>query len=108
MAAKGKLVLSELFIVARTKWKRARIKMTHPVKKRMILTLKRSGVAGISVNTERPELPRMPGVIFSNLEMWRRRRGCRLRHLVLYYHHDSFDCPNLPSERWSFATRLQE
>ena len=66
-AVRGKLALSELIVISKTKLKNVKNSITNNVKKRMILNLKKSGVTSVSVKSERPELPMMLDVAFSNL-----------------------------------------
>ena len=71
---RGKVVLSDLIVITKVKRKKEKGKVISTTKKRIILNLKRSGVTAVAVEGERPELPRVLDVIFSSLELLRRRR----------------------------------
>ena len=106
---KGKVVLSELIVIAKTKRQLREGRVISKTKKRLILNLKKSGVTAVAVKGERPELPRVLDVIFANLEMLRRRRqqrGKGLRHVILDFSNAFFQFPTRADERRFFATRL--
>ena len=111
-SVKGRIIMSDLIVLTKTKLKKeANGKFTKELKRRLLLNLKKSGVTSISVKTERPELPRILDVVFSNLELLRGKRdvdNARLRHLILDFTHAFFNFPNRPDERRYFATRLQQ
>ena len=108
--ARGKVVISELIVITKNKTTKVKNKLITKVKKRLILNLKKSGVTAVAVKSERPELPRALDVVFSNLELMKRRRkwlkGRRMRHVILDFANAFFHFPCRPDERKFFCTRL--
>ena len=67
---KGRLMYSKLIVITKDKLKKARDgTMKRSIKKRLILNLKKSGVAAASAKTERPELPRVLDVVLAVLTL---------------------------------------
>ena len=83
---KGRLIYSKLIVITKDKPKKALDgTMKRSIKERLILNLKKSGVAAASAKTERPELPRVLDVVLAVLTMMslRTRPGAKVRQLVL-------------------------
>ena len=68
-AVKGKLVLSDIIVVSKTKTKVDKGDVTNNIKKRLILHLRKSGVTAATAKCERPELPRIMDAVFGGLEL---------------------------------------
>ena len=106
---KGRLVLSKLIVIIKDKLKMGTDGKTFTKRKRrLILNLKRSGVTAASINTERPELPRVLDAIFAAMKLMRARRGKKLRQIVLDFRNAFFQFPVSPAEQRFFATRLKK
>ena len=64
----------------------------------------------MATKTEKPQLPRILAVIFSNLELMRKIRHDpyrHLRHIILDFVHAFFNFPGLMEERRFFMARLR-
>ena len=96
-------------MITKAKRKKEKGKVISTIKKRIVFNLKRSGVAAVAVKGERPELPRVLDVVFSSLELLRRRRnslGKGSRQIILDFANAFFQFPGRADERRFFATRL--
>ena len=107
-AVQGNLTFSELFVTKKLNTKKEQGEVVKQVKRRMLLNWKKSGVTGVSAKCERPELPRILDLVFSNLELMRRRRTLKLRHVVLDFSNAFYNFPNVPEGRRFFAAKLRE